>query len=396
MNSDNQRQVTFLVCSPLTERDFYRFGIDNWITHGWKVKVFDITSFISPKFWKDIDGKKLSFNFDGLTIFHNINEAIFAINNLQNNTVFIDFLGLSSVETKLRKAARTRGKLVQLKLGNPPKSKFNKNNQQLIRTYLNPINFAKKLISIFKNKVKNFRAKKYFPDYLVVGGNESMLGINNKKISIIKAHNFDYDYYLKKGHTKSNKDNKFLVFLDDDAAYHWDYKKLKIKPYVTADNYFPIIDAGLDKIAKSLKLNIKIAAHPRSNYADRILRYKHQIIENKTHELINDADVVIAHSSTSLQFAIVMKKPIIIVTTDEIEKKFHSRYFSHLINLTASKLDKKVINLSQSFNVNNWREYLNIDHKKYEKYIENYVKTKGSPEKMSWDIIIEHLEKDLY
>ena len=29
------------------------------------------------------------------------------------------------------------------------------------------------------------------------------------------------------------------------------------------------------------------------------------------------------------------------------------------------------------------------------KYIETYIKTKGSPEKLVWDIVIEYIEKDL-
>ena len=39
-----------------------------------------------------IDGDKLSINFEGLTIFHNINEVLSAISNLQNKVVFLDYI----------------------------------------------------------------------------------------------------------------------------------------------------------------------------------------------------------------------------------------------------------------------------------------------------------------
>ena len=81
-------------------------------------------------------------------------------------------------------------------------------------------------------------------------------------------------------------------------------------------------------MAKSLKLNIKIASHPRSNYGAKQIKYKHPILENKTFELIRDSDVVVSHMSTALQWAVIMKKPIIFVTTDEIQNKFYARSYA--------------------------------------------------------------------
>ena len=46
-------------------------------------------------------------------------------------------------------------------------------------------------------------------------------------------------------------------------------------------------------------------------------------------------------------------------------------------------------------NINNFEDYLNVDDKKYESYIEDFIKTKGSPEKQIWDIVIEHIQRDL-
>ena len=44
-NNNNQKQVIYLISSPLSVRDYERFGISNWINANWKVKVFDITKF---------------------------------------------------------------------------------------------------------------------------------------------------------------------------------------------------------------------------------------------------------------------------------------------------------------------------------------------------------------
>ena len=121
LNSYSQKQVIYLLDFPLSSRDFERFGIKNWIENNWKVKVFDFTSFLFPELWRKIDGDNLSIDFEGLTIFKNINEALSALNNLQNKVVFVDQLGYSSKEHKIRSIARYHGLLVKLELGSIPK-----------------------------------------------------------------------------------------------------------------------------------------------------------------------------------------------------------------------------------------------------------------------------------
>ena len=90
-----------------------------------------------------------------------------------------------------------------------------------------------------------------------------------------------------------------------------------------------------------------------------------------------------------------MKKPIIFVTTDEIQNASYAKPYAKLIDHSATTLGKKVVNLSNLSNIHNWQDYLNVDEEKYEKYIETYIKIKGSPEKLISNIIIEYIEKDL-
>jgi hypothetical protein len=396
LNLYNQKQVIYLINSPLSERDFNRFGIKNWVNKGWKVNVFDCTFFLFPKFWKFINGDKLSYNFEGLKIFHNINEALAALQSLENKVVYIDFLGFSAAETQIRKVAQRNGVLVRMLLGSIPEAKSEKIIFKIFSLIKNPIFIFKKLIFFIQKKLEQIRAKRNIPDYLVVGGTKSMLDVNNKKTLVIKAHNFDYDFFIKEKQNKLNKKEKFLVFLDEDGSYHSDFVRLGIKPFVTADKYFPVIDLGLSEIAKSLKLNIKIAAHPRSNYNVKQIKYKHTIIENKTFELIKDADVVVAHMSTAIQWAVIMKKPIIFVTTNEIENSSYGIIYAKNIKRFTTELGKKVVNLNDVSKIINWKDYLSIDKEKYKKYIDNYVKFKGSPQKLLWDIVIKYIEKDLF
>jgi hypothetical protein len=396
LNLYKQKQVIYLVSWPFTQRDFRRFGIKNWITHGWKVKVFDITSFLHPRFWRLVNEDKLTCKFKELKNFRNINEVLSEINNIKKKVVFIDHIQFSSTEERIRKAARAHGVLIRMHLGLVPIPNVKYNILEIFSLISSPIILTNKLISFIKYKIIKFKESKYYPDYMVVGGKKSMLGINKKKTSIIKAHNFDYDFFIKKKKIKSKKKGNYLLFLDENLSYWIGFNFFKWKPPVTAENYYPAIDNALHEIAKSSKLNIKIAAHPSSNYETKKIKYKNTIIKNKTFRLVKDAYAVVAHSSTSLQYAIIMKKPIIFITTDEIQNTPKNKYFREAIPQFARELGKTVFNVDQLSREHNWKNYLNVDDKKYEKYIENFIKTKGSQEKLLWNIVIEHIEKDLF
>jgi hypothetical protein len=390
----SKRQAIYLTSSPLSERDFNRFGIKNWLESGWQVKVYDVTNFLYPEYWHNVCGDEISINFQGLRIIKNLREIIDLLNDIDGYVVFIDLLKFSRTEQKIRNAAQIHGPLVKIKLGSIPKVELKRDIFRYFLLIKKPIQFFKKLKFYIIKRLETSRALKYVPDYLVVGGKKSLSKVNFKKTSVIRAHNLDYDFFIQK---KNNTKKTFsLVFLDEYGPYHPDFNRLNVKPYMTADNYYPIIDFGLSKIAKSLNLNVKIAAHPKSDYKNQSLKYKHPIFENKTFELINEADLIVTLGSTSLQWAVILKKPIIFVTTNEIQNSFNAKSYSKFIHYFAQILGKRVLNLSNVSKVNDFKEYLTIDEEKYKNYIENYIKMKGSPKKPIWTIVIDHIENDLF
>lgn len=395
MSLYNKKNLVYLICSPLSKRDFTRLGIQQWINRGWKVNVFDITSFLYPEFYKYVDGDKISEDFEGLKVFQNINNLISELKKFENKIVFIDLLGTTITESRIRKIAKTHGVIVKIKLGSIPRHQVKKSIWKKLSLLKKPIKFSNNLKRFIKYNFEKTIAKRYLPNYLVVGGTESLVDVKDKDISIIKAHNLDYDYFIKEKNFKLNEYSNFLVFLDEDGPYHSDHIRLGVESFVKPKNYYPVVDLGLTKIANLLKLNIKIAVHPRSNYGAKKIKYKHPIIQNKTFELIRNSSVVIAHSSTALQWAVIMKKPIIIVTTNEIQKADYAKTYLNLIDSAAKTLGKKTLNLSDLSKINSLKDYLYIDHEKYEKYIEKYIKMRDSPKKLAWDIVIENIESDL-
>ncbi len=146
------------------------------------------------------------------------------------------------------------------------------------------------------------------------------------------------------------------------------------------------------KLGEALNCDVKIAAHPRSDYDKKIIKYSLPILKDQTYELIKQSIVVVSHGSTSLQWAIIMRKPIILVTTDEMCKST----FNQTTDAFAFALGIDVINLNRIPKNFDWKSQLFVDDTKYQNYVETYIKQPGSPEKPVWEIVIDRIETDLF
>jgi hypothetical protein len=383
---NKQYSVVYLVTSPLSKRDFDRFGIQNWINRGWRVQVFDFTKFLKPEFWDYVDGQKMSFEFAGLKIFEDEKSALDSLAVLEKGSVFIDVLSSSRAEQKIRQISQNIGLTLKMRLGLIP---IHPNHSIVFSKIQMAMKDPRLLYSYFKNKIR--LSHENTSDYLIVGGTSSLKGTLKKNPIIIHAHNLDYDFFIEKQNAGNKSNNGELVFLDVNGPYHSDFIHSGKKPYVTAENYYKTINTGLLQIGKALNCPVKIAAHPRSDYENKKYKYSFPIIKDQTFDLIQQASAIISQGSTSLQWAIVMNKPILLITTNELNR---SNYAS-ITDGFAFELGKKVVNLNLIEKNYDWKQHLHIDEKKYQKYIDKYVKFPKSPEKSVWEIVIDRLEEDL-
>jgi hypothetical protein len=385
-----QKQAVFLITSPLSKRYFDRLGVKHWLGRCWKVSVLDFTKFLKPKFWNYVDGERLCIDFDGLTIVDNIDSALKIIENINCRSVFIDLIDYSNTEQKIRKAARTKGKTLELNVGACPIAVTPLHN----RLQRNIIEALSQPSITFQKSIKYFAVRRKEPsDYMVVGGTiTSNHKIVKGKPAIIKAHSRDYDYFLSDESFEVASTDQELVFLDVNVVWHSDFVHAGVKAVATEENYFPTMNAGLSQIADALGYSVKIASHPRADYENKPLKYSFPIFKDVTYDLIKHASVVVSHDTTALAWAVIMRKPIILVTTDELYSSFRDRL---AIDKFADLLGINVVNLDDIGNIYDWGSHLIIDEVKYQKYIETYVKQQGSPEKLFWDIVIDRIESDL-
>lgn len=394
-------KVVFLIEQPLDQRNHVRFGIDAWLERGWTVEVWDLTPLTSPRVWKTSAPSYDKRNFfEGHFVLTSKTQLEQRIAAHETIDCFVDFSGDSYRAARIKqRLARTGASRIIADLGSIPDFPNEVASGFLARVmaitgggWFSWIEKAsKKLNAAFTGRFAK-------PNFVLVSGKRSLESALSAGFEheIVRAHNFDYDRYLnlraaRDRHVSASRG--FAVFLDQDVAFHPEFAYENLTPYVTPAEYFPTICAGLRRIASKLDLDAQVAAHPRASYQHRDLDYFESIpvALNKTAELISACKVVVGHTSTALQFAVLFKKPIIFVTTNELAVSSLGPY----VEKFAALLGKALINLNDDLEGIDWQTELRVDEAKYDAYRNTYIKVEGSPDTPLWEIVITSVEKKI-
>ena len=152
------------------------------------------------------------------------------------------------------------------------------------------------------------------------------------------------------------------------------------------DEYYEEINNILGKIGNKFKLEILIQLHPRAQIIRSGFYYKHKLSKLKTAASIFNSNLVIGHCSTSLQLAILFKKPIILIRTKGWRENDDLEIFTKAFSKTLN------IPIYTKNGLKNLKKFPKINQNLYSSYIDNYVKFPGSDEIFSWQIISNHLK----
>jgi hypothetical protein len=138
-------------------------------------------------------------------------------------------------------------------------------------------------------------------------------------------------------------------------------------------------------------MDVSNAAHPRAAYDRRGSGFfaDFTVEFGNTAQLIRNCCAVVCHDSTAIQFAVLFGKPMIFVTTDQLERAYEGRS----IAAVAAQFGKAPINLDRpDLGAVDWTAELRVDAELYSKYRNRYIKMAGSPDKLLWDIVIEQIQ----
>ena len=211
---------------------------------------------------------------------------------------------------------------------------------------------------------------------------------NNRKIYI---HSFDYDRYLE---TKSDKNavGKYIVYIDSGFG-NKDMNELVSgvnNPWRGKSKIWDKLEMVFDKLEDYFHLPIIVAGHPHTKYSSKLL-CKRKIFFDKTPELVANSKFVIMQWSTIVSLALLFKKDILVLIDNDFKKvtnwgnlyNANYKYFG----ITPCNMDIPIMAESP------WNYIHEIDGETAQRYINEYVKMPGTPNKLFIEIVEEKIEE---
>ncbi len=404
------RKIVYLRYFPLTEHIYYDLYLDNLQKEGFEVEYVDIKALFFPD--QEMEEYKGFNNVVKMYSYHELkkyllqqtpNTLIISIMTFENRVIKV-FKLLSRCECKT--AVFARGVFPLLPEINKEKEKIDKHNNTLLQI-INLIKKATQIKRLLRRLYFNLNAKffkedgvalkkdgKIKPyDFVFKAGIEGIRGlghgyeIDNQVSKLVEVNTIDYDSYLVKKEGKSLVNYPYIVFLDQCLPYHPDAKALNIRT-VNHDSYYIELNRFFDQIEEIYQLKIVVAAHPKSPpYKNFNPFNEREFFLNSTCELVRNSEFVLSHSSTSICFPILFKKPILFIDSNEIENALpnHSimmKYLSEILGCLYTRYDEEFKN----------RTELRYSSEKYSKYKYLYLSSEKSENKLSCDIFIDFLK----
>lgn len=382
----NTKNIIILIETPLNKRDYNRFGIDILMQNGFDVQVWDLTPFICPE--------------DSMTALNdpvepNICKRFTKIDDFSAEFSLLDpsSLIINLIVYRLRVLSvyriLSKSKLEYcVTMNNALPATAHKKPSLLYR--INNSNLKQKLNYIFsKLPFQWFGVRP--ASLILLGGEKSLtsnpypIDENTKKLWI---HAFDYDLYLKDIKTHNEEDSGMAVFLDQYLPFHPDFIRSGSSFPATSEVYYPLLSTFFENMELETGISTVIAAHPRSRYEDHPTFFgKWSIIKGKTIELVHSSKVVLIHNSTAINFAVMFRKPMIFLTTEQLNEG----WMGLDIESMASKVGKKPINLNETLAIE-WNKQIAIDETAYSKYETDYIKRSNTPKLPFWQIFADYVK----
>jgi len=434
--------IIFLIPTPLTQRDFNRYGVKRLQNRGFEIWFLDFTELLNPEIvLKDIVrpfpyqqtvnikssvdferffssvGKYKTFlttensfptqqrRYDAPTYlkepleevgtvpassFNDIKESWgdrreeFSCQRSGDNLI-IDLSGKTITCPFIDKYIREKKIAYAVFCANSiPRTKYPTQGFPLVSK-----EFWRRAVGVLKRKIFD-QVGTAIPQWILAGGKYDQKGFPriDGRTKIIWAHALDYDLYLD--YEQNRKEilvtRPYAVFLDECFPFHPDFslRGCRSMPFKGPEEYYSELNEFFAVLEAKLKMPVVIAAHPRTPEGTPDMFRGRQVLQGKTIALVAQADCVLCHGSTSINFAILYKKPIIFLMPGKIKRD----YYGDLITSFAAQFGKIPLEVDSIQSVNFEKELI-VDERLYADYQENYIKRPQTPKKFFWDIVAD-------
>ena len=380
--------IAYVIDRSFTERDFNRYGVSE-LAKKFNFYIVDLSGIVHKSSNKDDDfiSQNSNLYFEQLHCFDNV-EALKDFLSKNLILYYIDLMGVDSSCSKIRQVLKYKNiKRIKFYLGELPQLHSATNFFSRLKSAILKGNFF--------NKAFNYLYRKFFIqinepqiDISVYSGNICKERFIEENKKIIWAHALDYEVYLNRvEQVKPERIKNYAVFLDQNAPFHPDYTFHNNRAPVKASNYFKSLNAFFDDIEEITGLEIIIASHPRTTINNDFWGDRKSISEN-TPELVQHANLVLAHYSTAISFAVLWGKPILQLTTNEYINSYrHDRFLAF-----ASALDLNLLNTDNYKKENLKKEDLfEVNKVLYKNYEDLYLRSDNAKRDRLWSIVSDEI-----
>ena len=403
-------KIVMLVGSPLTSLNYDRMGIE-LLAQKFRVICFDCSEWVG-RFSDQEIGSFRNTIVQKVRSDKNFSELL----NLYNPNYAIDFVGMTANTPRIGKLLKKhKVKFVIQVLGNLPSPKtskwksvikffhMKKTREHYHDSRINTMNSTGR-ISLEELLAKLFSKMKYWllpyklrlnTSYIaLIAGNNSINALTRLANKKIWVGAYDYYKYNKQSDDCSEiselNNQKYVVFVDECLVGALDWKVLGLQAPVTFDSYFTSLNLYFTRLEDKYSLRVIIAGHPNSEsdtkYANNFQGRK--ILYNKTIELVKNSSAVLLHASTAVSFAVLAKKPVISLLTNELQNS----YYGNFIKCISREIGSETVNIDS--NELKLTIPKNFDQTKYDKYESNYLKNNLASTDAPWEVLATYLLKD--
>ena len=353
------RSVAILLWRPLSKKKIKILNL-NYLKKNYKVSICDVTKIIFPKYNKKVE--ELNFNVFKIK---NLNK----LSNFFNNNSFDLILNV----TGIKKNSEIYKLLLSFKI---PILSFYTNTPTLQSFY--PYRLFYLVKNFFFYKIFYFFKKKNLYEYSYLMSDKLLCNQNIIGTNIINGFDNAINELSKEKKKVASK-NK-IVFLDqnwgDNADYFIHYNRNLINRFKFF--FYKELIFFLKNFEKNFDVKITILLHPFSEKKDwkKYKDFKTSI--DKTIQEIKSAKLVIGLWSSALNYAVLLKKNILIINSNEFlymtNEYKHSEHMSKLLN------DSMPFSISKSFFLNKRElsQFIIKPNKNYRLYENFFLRTKNN------------------
>ena len=379
--------VSFLLQQPLNPRNYHRFGIDVLRQNGFKVRAFDFGPIVFPHVRPAPE-----IQSELATTIRSRKEATEAVASLARDGSFVVVLiGYTPASHWLfAELSKRRIAYAIAGLGAIPGYAETRSPIRRIGRLMS-VPKAALVPVLFSRLVAAIRSTRITPaSYCALGGTESVkqLDAPAQGAKAMWVHALDYDRFLEHRATaRGCGDSSTAVFLDQYMPFHPDFAAAKTRSPVTPARYYESLRRYFDRIEESLGLRVTIAAHPKADYRDSPIIFGNRpIIVGDTIELVRRARLVLAHYSTAVNFAVLFRRPLLFLSTGELQ----TNGLSWQVHAVADCLGAPVIDIDAP---DAPVPLVAPDEPSYARFVHSFITTRPDDSRYTWQIVADELKQ---